>query len=254
MLENAIVNFQPDYLIHLASYSSVAFSWKSPITSFVNNTNILLNTLEILRKIDLGCRIISVGSSEQYGNVDISEIPLVEEHPLKPVSPYAVARVSQELLSKIYFDSYNMDIIMTRSFNHLGSGQKDIFAIPSFIKKIKEGIRLNQKEVTIVTGNISIIRDFTDVRDVVRAYIGLIEKGKVGEVYNVCSGIGYSLREILDIIGDLLDVKIKTVINQKLIRPNDNQVIIGSRKKLSSEIGWEPKISIKQTLMDMLEY
>lgn len=251
-VKELISNFKPDFVIHLASFSSVDFSWNNPIASFTNNTNIFLNVLEALRVCKLRCRILSVGSSEQYGNVDNSKIPIVENIPLKPVSPYAVARVSQELLSKVYLDSFKMDIVITRSFNHIGPGQKDIFVVSSFIKRILSSIQSNPKEVTIEVGNLSIIRDFTDVRDVVVAYIGLLEKGETGEIYNVCSGIGYSLKQIIDILGILLEIKIITIENQKYIRPNDNYVIIGSRNKISSDIGWEPKYSIKQTLIDMI--
>ena len=123
-VDNIIYQFQPDYILHLASFSSVAFSWKNPVASFANNTNIFLNLLEQVRRMNLNCRILSIGSSEEYGNVQEADIPLHEDHLLNPVSPYAVARVSQEMLSKIYVDGYGMDIIMTRSFNHIGPGQK----------------------------------------------------------------------------------------------------------------------------------
>jgi len=247
-----ICNFKPNFVIHLASYSSVAFSWKNPVDSFANNTNIFLNVIEVLRECQIKCRILSIGSSEQYGNLDIDKMPILEEAPLNPVSPYAVARVAQELLSKIYVDSYGMDIVMTRSFNHIGPGQKDYFVIPSFIKRIKDCLQSNSKDITIEVGDLHIIRDFTDVRDVVVAYMGLLEKGKTGEMYNVCSGVGYTLKQILEILSHLQGININTVINDEFIRPNDNRVIIGSNAKILSHTGWEPKYLIAQSLKDML--
>lgn len=135
-IENLLSQFQPDYVLHLASYSSVAFSWKEPILSFQNNTNIFLNLLEAIRKLNIETRILSVGSSEEYGNVDVNDVPLKETRELKPVSPYAVARCAQELLSKVYVSGYGTDIVITRSFNHLGPWQRETFAIPSFAKQL----------------------------------------------------------------------------------------------------------------------
>lgn len=251
-IKELISNFKPNFVIHLASYSSVAYSWGNPVASFANNTNIFLNVLEVLRECRIKCRILSVGSSEQYGNVDKSIISISEKTPLNPLSPYAVARVAQELLSKIYVDSFGMDIVITRSFNHIGPGQKDSFVIPSFIKRIKDCLQSNSKDITIKVGDLRIIRDFTDVRDVVKAYILLLTKGKSGEIYNVCSGKGLSLGQILKILSQLLDVNINTVIDDKYIRPNDNKVLIGSREKISSHIGWEPEYLIEESLNDML--
>ncbi|MBM4315634.1 MAG: NAD-dependent epimerase/dehydratase family protein, partial [Deltaproteobacteria bacterium] len=137
-VENIIFNFQPDYIVHLASYSSVSFSWKEPILSFQNNMNIYLNLLESVRKLNLPARILSIGSSEEYGNVDEKSLPLTEAHRPSPVSPYAVARVSQEMISKVYVDGYGLDIVMTRSFNHIGPFQRDLFVGSSFARQLVE--------------------------------------------------------------------------------------------------------------------
>jgi GDP-4-dehydro-6-deoxy-D-mannose reductase len=180
-LEIAIVSFSPMYILHLASFSSVGKSWEDPNESFANNTNIFLNLVEILRKNNIACRLLSVGSSEEYGNVSKNNIPIKESMQLQPLNPYAIARVSQEMLSQCYVTSYRMDIIITRSFNHIGSRQRDVFVIPSFVKQILEKIR-DKTEVKIYTGDISIIRDFLDVRDVVKAYYLLLDKGRNGEI------------------------------------------------------------------------
>ena len=252
-VENIIFEFQPDYIIHLASFSSVAFSWKEPILSFQNNTNIYLNLLEAVRKLNLSTRILSVGSSEEYGDVKETDLPLTEDHPLKPVSPYAVARVSQELLSQIYADGYGLDIIMTRSFNHIGPFQKDIFVVSSFVKQLLEISNKDEKKDDLITGDINIVRDFTDVRDVVSAYYLLLNKGKNGEIYNVCSGVGISLENIIKIIGNYLGIEVTIKVDPKRIRPRDNKLIVGSNKKLK-DLGWNQKYLLEDTLKDLIDY
>lgn len=253
-VENILFNFQPDYIVHLASYSSVAFSWKEPILSFKNNMNIYLNLLESVRKLNLPTRILSIGSSEEYGNVDQETLPLTEMHVPKPVSPYAVARVSQEMISKVYITGYGLDIVMTRSFNHIGPYQKDIFVVPSFARQLVDiknsGLRFGE----LITGDTGIIRDFTDVRDVVVAYDLLLEKGAAGEIYNVCSGKGTVLSDIIRIMSELLNINIRTRINDKLVRPNDNRIIIGSNAKIKREVGWHAEISLEQSLRDIIHY
>jgi GDP-4-dehydro-6-deoxy-D-mannose reductase len=242
----------PDYIIHLASNSSVAYSWQSPVESFQNNTNIFLNVIESVRILKLPCRILSVGSSEEYGIVNPDTLPLHENHELNPISPYAVARVSQEMLSKIYSDGYGQDIIITRSFNHIGSGQRDNFVISSFAKKIALIKRKELKRLEV--GNVDIVRDFLDVRDVVRAYMLLLKKGKAGEIYNVCRGVGYSLREILNKMMQISGTDFEIEINHSLIRPSDNPIIIGDNSKIKSACGWQPEIEIEESLKNIIEY
>ncbi len=252
-VDNIIYQFQPDYVLHLASYSSVAFSWKNPTASFANNTTIFLNLLEQIRELNLKCRVLSVGSSEEYGNVSLLEMPLSESHPLNPLSPYAVARVSQELLSKVFVDSYGMDIVLTRSFNHIGPGQKDIFVVSSFVKQLVE-IKKKLRGNTLSTGDLSIIRDFLDVRDVVRAYYSLLVNGVSGEVYNVCSGTGVSLAEVVRLLIEMLDVEVVVKKESMLMRPNDNMIIIGSNAKLKQCTGWDHIYTLGHSLGDLIKY
>lgn len=170
-------SFQPDYILPLASVSCLPRAWHTPLDSFVNNTNIFLNLVEQIRLKKSKCRILSVGSSEEFGEVTEKELPLTEEHPLKPVSPYAVARVSQEMLSKIYADGFGLDIIMTRSFNHIGPGQRDAFVISSFARQLVKLAKNKSVSNTITTGNLAVIRDFVDVsRDVVKAIIFCLKR------------------------------------------------------------------------------
>jgi GDP-4-dehydro-6-deoxy-D-mannose reductase len=253
-VEYIIHEFRPNYILHLASFSSVAFSWKEPVQSFQNNTNIFLNLIDAVRKLNLDVRILSVGSSEEYGNVSDEDLPLTEDHRLNPVSPYAVARISQEYLSKIYTDGYGLDIVLTRSFNHIGPMQKEVFFVASMAKQLVQLKRSGKSRGEIVTGDVSIVRDFTDVRDVVHAYCLLLHRGRKGQVYNVCSGRGLSLKEPIDIMARQLHVEVDITIDRRLIRPADNRKIIGSNDKVKRELGWESSIPLEKSLRDMILY
>lgn len=253
-IDNSIYQFHPDYILHLASYSSVAFSWKHPASSFQNNTNIFLNLVESVRKLGLKTRILSVGSSEEYGNINAEHLPLCEDLLLDPISPYAVARVSQEMLSKIYCSGYGMDIVLTRSFNHFGPRQRDVFVVPSFARQIAEIAKQPICAGTIITGDLSIVRDFTDVRDVVRAYYMLLTKGVSGEIYNVCSGNGVALKEILNTLANIAGIEVSTQTNLDFVRPKDNRVIVGDNGKIKATTGWQPQYTLTESLNDIYDY
>ncbi|MCR5144571.1 MAG: GDP-mannose 4,6-dehydratase [Lachnospiraceae bacterium] len=254
VVDNVIKEFKPDYILHLASFSSVAYSWQHPAECFTNNTNIFLNVTEALRNNDLNnCRVLSVGSSEEYGNVTKDQLPLREDMQLFPVSPYAVARVAQENMAKVLADSFDMNIMLTRSFNHMGPYQDERFVIPSFIRRILNIKAEGKSTGEIETGDITIIRDFVDVRDVVRAYYMLLTEGKPGEVYNICRGQGVALSEVIDIIADIVGVKVSTRVNQDFVRPGDNQMVVGSFEKIKADTGWESQIPLRQTLQDMVD-
>jgi GDP-4-dehydro-6-deoxy-D-mannose reductase len=254
LLKEIICSFFPTRIIHLAALSSVSESWNEPVKCFLNNTNIFLNLVDIIRTNKINCRILSVGSSEEYGNVDISSIPLHENNELKPVSPYAIARVSQEMLASYYVRTFNLDIILTRSFNHIGTRQRDTFVIPSIIKQFVVGKNEGKKCIELFMGDVSIIRDFIDVRDVVKAYYLLFEKGVKGEVYNICSGKGETLEDIIYKIAKVLNVEVKIITCQEKVRPNDNKVIIGSYQKMKECTGWEPAITLEKSFKDIIEY
>ena len=253
-VERLIASFKPEYVLHLASVSSVAQSWKTPYDSFVNNTNIFLNIVEQVRLLKLPCRILSVGSSEEYEEVEEHQLPLTENSNVVALSPYAVARISQEMLSKIYSDGYNMDIVMTRSFNHIGARQKDKFVISSFAKQLVQLSQNNNTSKKITTGNLNIVRDFLDVRDVVKAYYLLLKKGTKGDVYNICSGKGTLLKDIIHTMSSVLKLDVEIELNPALVRPNENKKIIGSYKKINTHLGWEPTISIENSITSIIEY
>ena len=253
-LKIAITSFAPHYILHLASLSSVGASWKDPVNCFMNNTNIFLNLVESIRESGISCRILSIGSSEEYGNVTQNDIPLTEQKQLHPGSPYAIARVSQEMLSQCYVASMGLDIVLTRSFNHIGPRQKEVFVIPSFIRQILDGIEAGKQTIAVSSGNLAIVRDFLDVRDVVRAYYALLINGRKGELYNVCSGNGHTLQHILETIAEIAGVTVSPTVDPGKIRPSDNMIIIGDNTKLCTETGWKPTYTLRQTLKDMLHY
>ncbi|MCR5654251.1 MAG: GDP-mannose 4,6-dehydratase [Lachnospiraceae bacterium] len=252
-LKVVLAYFKPDYILHLASFSSVAYSWQHPEECFVNNTNIFLNVTTALKEIGLkNCRVLSVGSSEEYGNVTPESLPLREDRPLVPVSPYAVARVSQEMLSKVFADNFDMQIILTRSFNHIGPWQDERFVVPSFARRVLNLKAAGASAGEIETGDTTIVRDFVDVRDVVRAYDMLLTRGRAGEVYNICSGKGQPLSEIIASISDIVGIKVTNRVNPAFVRPDDNRAMIGSHDKISGELGWQPEIPLRKTLEDMI--
>lgn len=251
-LQDVIRTFRPDYILHLAAFSSVSYSWKYPSACFNNNTKIFLNLTDALRAEQLDSRLLSVGSSEEYGNVTADLLPLVEEQQLRPVSPYAVARVAQEMMSKVLVDGFGMKIMLTRSFNHIGPYQDERFVVPGFIRRILNLSQSGRKSGEIETGDTTIVRDFLDVRDVVRAYYLLLTKGTPGEVYNICSGKGIALSEVMEIIADIVGVQVTGKINPEFVRPGDNQIVIGSAAKIEAELGWKAEIPLRKTLEEMV--
>ena len=252
-IKSLIVKIQPDYILHLAAQSSVAESWKSPVFSFMNNTNIFLNIIDTVRLNDNAARVLSIGSSEQYGIVSENDLPISEDRPQCPENPYAVARVAQEQLARIYAKGYNLDICCTRSFNHCGPGQTDRFVVSAIVKqfvKIAHGLQ----DPVIHIGNGAIVRDFVDVHDVVEAYNLLLTKGKKGEVYNICSGQGRAIRDIVTMLSNMFDIHVQVHQEQSQIRPIDNPRIVGSFQKIQRDLGWRPTIPFEQSLQSMYEY
>ncbi len=239
-------------IIHLASYSSVAFSWENPKESFVNNTNIFLNLVEAVRKHDASIPILSVGSSEEYAQLDNTHDSLDETYPLTPFSPYAAARISQEHLSQVYSKGYGMNIIMTRSFNHMGPGQDDRFFIPAIAAQLVNMKKQNKKRNDLFVGNLGVVRDFIDVRDVAEAYLLLLQRGQSGEVYNVCSGIGYSLEEVIKKMTQILDVEVNIKVDPSKLRPNENPRIIGNPSRIIERTGWKLSIPVEVSLLDII--
>jgi len=247
-VKRLIEEYDPTRIVHLASYSSVARSWNDPALSFMNNTNIFLSILEAVRKSGRKPRILSIGSSEEYGNVAEGGIPIQESSPLDPISPYAVARVAQENMSRIYARSLGLDIVITRSFNHIGPGQRTDFVVPSIMRQFLDS---TDDPVRLSVGDIAIVRDFLDVRDVARAYHALLQLGVCSEVYNVCSGIGVSISQVLDVVSAVTGKGYRATVDPKKVRPNDNRVIVGDHSKLTRATGWLPEYSLSDSIQDI---
>lgn len=243
---------KPDYLVHLASFSSVGYSWQEPQTSFTNNTNIFLNVLECVRRESPATRVLSVGSSEEYGLVAASDLPLRETAPLRPLSPYAVARVAQEQLGEVYVRGFGLDIVATRSFNHVGTGQSDRFVVSAIGKQFAEIVKGTRDVLTV--GTTTVVRDFVDVRDVVDAYCRLLSGGVTGEVYNICSGRGSTIGSVIELFSSLTNTRPRVTTDPALVRPVENEVVIGSHDKITGSVGWEPRHSLEDALRSVLDY
>ncbi len=243
---------RPDAIVHLAAVSSVGHSWEIPAETFTSNTTLFLNLVEAVRALDLKTRILSVGSSEEYGIVPAVEQPISENHPVAPANPYAVSRVAQEMLSLLYAKSLGLDIVLTRSFNQFGPGQCENFVIASFVKQLLDGKARGETTVKMSTGDLSIVRDFIDVRDAVAAYLTLLDRGVSGEIYNVCSGTGHALSEVLATAAELVGVKTEVSVDPARIRPTDNPQIIGDNAKLRA-LGWSPRHTLKSSLADIIK-
>jgi GDP-4-dehydro-6-deoxy-D-mannose reductase len=248
--------FEPDWFIHLAAESSVAASRQDPERCIMNNGNIISNILRFLRLRPMrnrsGCRMLAVGSSEVYGYGEDS-MPLEETQPRFPHNPYAISRLYQEDRIRLDVQWQGLNIISTRSFNHTGTGQSDRFVVPSFVRQLCAAKKNGQKSAHLKTGNIQLIRDFSDVRDVVRAYHLLLEHGQSGETYNVCRGEGVSLFKIIEMLKAILELDVTIEIDQELVRSGEPPVVIGSTKKIFFTTGWTPKIPLEQTLRDMVQ-
>jgi len=245
---------RPDWVIHLAAQSFVGSSWQAPAETFVTNTLPQVNLLEAVRTRCAGARFLVIGSSEEYGFVTEDELPITELNPLRPLSPYAVSKVAQDLMGYQYFKSYGMHIVRSRAFNHEGPRRGDVFVTSSFARQIAE-IERGLREPVIAVGSLKNRRDYTDVRDIVRGYWLLLERGEPGEVFNLCSGRAWVIQEILDfLLGEARVPGITVREEPARMRPSDVPVLRGDATKARQTVGWEPEIPFEQTLRDILEY
>jgi GDP-4-dehydro-6-deoxy-D-mannose reductase len=249
-----IDDFKPDQIYHLAAVSNVKESWENKAQVFHVNVLLAINLLEAARKslVKDTVKILTVGSSEEYGS--FSDRPIDESARLKPSSPYGISKASLSMLAALYFRAYGLNVVHVRAFNHAGPGQGRGFVIPDFayqIARIESGVQ----EPVIRVGNLEARRDFTDVRDIVRAYCCLLNMKNTafGEVYNVCSGTATSIRSILDQLIELSNSKIEVFEDPVLFRPIDEPIRVGDNRKIRDHLGWTPSIPLKKTLADVLE-
>lgn len=248
-----IGDFRPDVVFHLAAQSHVPSSFADPWETLENNLRAQLNVLEGVRRAGLPARVIVIGSNEEYGWPRPEDLPLTEESPLRPVNPYAVSKVGQDFMGLQYHLAYGMDVVRLRPFNHTGPGQAPHFVVPAFARQIAR-IEAGLQEPVVRVGNLEVARDFTDVRDIVRAYHLAAVAGEPGEVYNLASGVARSIRWILETLLSFTDAEVRIEVDPALYRPADVSVIYGSAEKFRRRTGWEPQIPFEQTLRETLEY
>lgn len=243
----------PDCIYHLAAQSSVSVSWKNPELTIDVNVKGGVNILEALRELDYKPRVLFIGSGEEYGHILPDETPIKEDNVSRPGNIYAATKACQNMLARIYADAYDLDVMMVRAFNHIGPNQLPLFVVADFCKQVAE-IEAGNREPIIKVGNLSARRDFTDVRDVVRAYALLMESGRAGETYNIGSGHAIAIEDLLRCILDNSSVDIRVEVDPEKLRPVDVPIIEADTTKIYKETGWQPKIPLEQTIRETLEF
>lgn len=245
---------RPDRVFHLAAQSYVPTSWLIPVETLNGNVTCQLNLFEAVRDLGLATQFQIAGSSEEYGFVRKDELPIREDNPLRPLSPYAVSKVAQDLLAYQYWMSYRVHAVRTRGFNHTGPRRGEVFATSNLARQIAE-IETGAREPVVWVGNLDAIRDFTDVRDMVRAYWLALERGEPGEVYNLCSGRSWAIQEVLDFLLGLSSVKgIAVKVDAARLRPSDVMILEGDPSKIEKATGWKVTIPFERTLGELLDY
>jgi GDP-4-dehydro-6-deoxy-D-mannose reductase len=258
-LENAaavresFARLRPDRVVHLAAQSSPQRSWDDPERTLRTNVLGMLSLLEAARSLSPPPRILAIGSTDEYGLVRPDDVPLREDAPLRPASPYASSKVAQGYLALQYALSPGLPVMRTRTFHHTGPRRGEQFAESSFARQLAE-IEAGRRPPRLEVGNLDAVRDFTDVRDVVRAYWALLERGTPGEVYNVCSGRGVRLSELLDGLIAISGQRVEVRVDPTRLRPADAPVLVGDPSRLRAATGWEPRIPLERTLRDLLDY
>jgi GDP-4-dehydro-6-deoxy-D-mannose reductase len=249
-MRQAMAGARPEAVYHLAAVSHVPESWSAPLHVFQVNAEGALNVLRACTEAGVG-RVLVVGSAEEYGTVRDEDLPLAEDAPLRPISPYGVSKVAAGYLALQAHLADGLGVVRTRSFSHTGPSQTDRFVIPALARRIAQAERDGRKEVPV--GNLEPVRDFTDVADVVRAYRLLIERGEPGEVYNVCSGVGRSVAEVAEQLLRLARHPIELVPDPQLLRPVEVPRLVGANHRLRKATGWEPEVALESTLERVLE-
>jgi GDP-4-dehydro-6-deoxy-D-mannose reductase len=248
-----VAGVKPDYIFHLAAQSFVPASWGAPEETLSTNVLGQLHLFEAMRRAGSKARVLIAGSSEEYGDVRPDEVPIKETNPLRPLSPYAVSKVAQDMLGYQYFRSYGLDVVRTRAFNHEGPRRGSVFVTSTFCKQVAE-IEKGKRPPVLHVGNLEAKRDFTDVRDVARAYWLALEKGRAGEVYNIGSGRSWQIGELLKLVLSMTDKVIEVKPDPARMRPSDVPILQCDADKFKKETGWKPEIPFEQTIRDLLQY
>ena len=252
--ERVLQKVMPDKIFHLAAQSFVPTSWKSPEDTLQNNIMSELNIFEAVRDLGFKPVIQIAGSSEEYGLVYENELPVKENNPLRPLSPYAVSKVAQDNLACQYYHSYGLKTVVTRAFNHEGPRRGEQFVTSDFAKQIAK-IEKNKQDPVIKVGNLTAQRDYTDVRDIIKAYWLATEKCDFGRPYNICSGKAWKIENVLKFLLGLSNKKdIKVAQDPEKMRPSDVQILLGDCNEFTKATGWKPEIPFEKTLEDTLNY
>ncbi len=243
---------QPTQIYHLAALAFVGKSFDEADTVLMNNITLQQNVLLAVRDYCKTARLLVVGSAEEYGvSISDDEVPVSEQHPFRPINPYAVSKVAQDMLSYSYYISYGLDIVTVRPFNHIGERQSTDFAIPAFTKQIVAIENGEQTELKV--GSLDTIRDFTDVKDMVRAYVIVMNSGKSGEAYNIGSGVGMQMDDILKKLVALSDKEIVVVTDKSRLRPHDIPKMVANSAKIKA-LGWKTTIPLEETLERIISW
>ena len=248
-VRRALAAARPVLVVHLAALASVGRSWGEPRAAVVENIEMSLNLLEAVRLEAPGATVVLVGSGEVYGPPE--RLPLDESAPLRPQSPYAVAKAACELLGGQYADAHGLRVVRTRAFNHAGPGQTDDYLVGTLTRQVTEAEAAGAAEVVLRTGNPDSARDFTDVRDVVRAYLAAAELPP--GVYNVCSGRSLTVSELVELVRAEARLPVRHEVDPARVRPHDVPEIVGSAERFRAASGWTPEIPIERTVADALE-
>src|SRR5262245_59793535 len=253
-VRSLIARSRPDRIVHLAALSIVGASWVAPAETLANNILAQVNLLEAIRPLSAAPRFLCVGSSDEYGMVYDEELPIRETNPLRPLSPYAVSKVTQDMMGYQYFKSYGLPIVRARAFSHEGPRRSDAFMTSNFARQVAE-IEAGRRAPVVRVGNLKSRRDFSDVRDVVRGYWLLLERGEPGEVYNLCSGRPWSIQQVLDFLIGASTVKgIAVEVDPERLRPSDVMILEGDPSKIEKATGWKVEIPFERTLAELLDY
>jgi GDP-4-dehydro-6-deoxy-D-mannose reductase len=250
-LAAALAAARPDAIIHLAGQSSAAFSFEHPVETYRVNTQGTWNLLEAVRRAVPRARVLVVGTSEVYGPQPEGS-RVAEDAPFRPVSPYALSKAAADAGAEAYARVFGLDVVRTRSFAHIGPGQTDRFVVPTVARQIAE-IEAGRREPKVRVGNLMVTRDLTDVRDVVAAYLTLLERGRKGAAYNVCRGEGMLLAPLIGRMCEQARVPVRIEVDPSRVRPADVPYLVGDPALMRRDLGWSPTLSLDQTLRDVLE-
>jgi GDP-4-dehydro-6-deoxy-D-mannose reductase len=248
-----VERFRPDYVFHLAAQSSVRRSWEDPRLTYAIALSGQANVFDALREAGLDARVHVACSAEEYGKVKEEELPIGEDQPLRPASPYALSKVMQDYHAVFSYQAYGTKAVVTRAFNMIGPGQSPEFVVSDFARQIAES-EAGLREPVMRVGNLEARRDFSDVRDLVEAYWLLVREGVPGEAYNVCSGRDHAISEVLELLLSMSEVPIRVEVDPARLRKTDIPVLRGDNGKMRELVGWTPELTLEKTLGNVLDF